>query len=242
MRHVVLAILVLPAVAAAQPGPDDPTPPGLTPPLAAPPPPAPLEQADRDDAAADRAYGTSTAIAQAAGNVDLSIRGAQGGVLFSAALGLGGGIEISGQLGGASEMGLVGGDLKIAVLRERTWGFAIEGSYHLVGDGEGAGGVFSFGGVATWVSDQAVFSLGGGMLGGSGDQSLPYANASLIAGRGAFRPIVEVALASSLDVGFLGARIGNRTVALDVGVGFGRDGDGGHGVGPLPLLGLTLRP
>ena len=241
MRLVVLAILVLPAVAAAQPGPDDPSPPGLTPPTVA-PTPSPVDQIVQDDAAADRAYGTSSAFAVPAGRADLSIRAGQGGVLFSAAVGLGGNVEISGQLGGASDLGLVGGDLKIAVARTRTWGLAIEGGYHLIGDGEGGGGVFSFGGVFSAASDSTVLSVGAGVIGGSGDQSVPYAHASLVAGRGGFRPIVEAAIASTADLGFLGARIGNGTIALDVGVGLGHDETGGNGVGPLPLLGLTLRP
>jgi hypothetical protein len=239
---VVLAILAVPAFATAQPGPDDPTPPGLTPPIAAPLPPAPVDQVDQDDAAADRAYGTSTALVVPGGRADLSVRAGEGGILFSAAIGLGSGIEVSAQLGGVSELALVGGDLKIAVARKRTWGMAIEGGYHLVGDGEGGGGVFSVGGVVTAVSDGAVFSFGGGVIGASGGTSVPYAHTSLVLGRGGFRPIVEGAVASTTQAAFVGVRIGNGRAALDAGVGFGRADDGSGGVGPLPLLGLTLRP
>ncbi|HSN28646.1 MAG TPA: hypothetical protein VLT45_20310, partial [Kofleriaceae bacterium] len=200
-----------------------------------------VDSIDRDDAAADRAYGTSTALAVPGGRADLSLRAGQGGLLFSAAVGLGSGIEISGQLGGASEVGLVGGDVKIAVARKRTWGLALDGGYHLVGDGEGGGGLVSFGAVVSAVSDEAVFSFGGGVIGATGSDAVPYANASLVAGRGGFRPIVEGAIVSSSAFGFLGARVGNGTVALDAGVGFG-GGDGVSGVGPVPLVGLTLRP
>ena len=242
MRLVVLALVTVPALAAAQPGPDDPTPPGLTPPIAAPAPLSPIDQADLDDAAADRAFGTSTGLVVPAGRVDLSLRGAQGGGLLSAAIGLGHGVEISGQLGGASQAGLVGGDLKIAVARTRTWAFALEGGYHFVGIEDGEGGGFNVGGVMTYAADSAVLSFGGGLLGSASGPPSAYANASLVIGTGPFRPILEGATLAGPVWWFGGARIGNGHACLDIGFGGGGAGDGADGVGPVPLVGLTVRP
>lgn len=238
---IVLPLLIVPALAAAQPGPDDPSPPGLTPPIAAPAPRSPLDQADLDDAAADRAYGTSTALVVPGGRVDLSVRGAQGAVLFSAAVGVGHGIEISGQLGGAQGVALVGGDLKIAVARTRTWALALDAGYHVFGVEDGGGGAFNIGGAASYASDSAMLSFGAGLFGAGDGGAAPYADASLIVGRGPFRPILEGAMFGS-PWWFGGARMGNGHVCLDVGVGGGGAGDGASGVGPVPLVGLTVRP
>src|SRR3569623_2722993 len=125
MRLHVVSLVTVPALATAQPGPDDPTPPGLTPPAATQPPLSPIDLSDRDDAAADRAFGTSSALGVPAGRGELSLRGAQGGGLFSAAVGIGHGIEISGDLGGSSMAALVGSDDKIELARTRTWAFAL---------------------------------------------------------------------------------------------------------------------
>lgn len=244
MRLVVLALLAVPALAAAQPGPDDPSPPGLTPPIATPPPAprSPLDQADLDDAAADRAYGTSTALVVPTGRMDLSVRGGNGGVVFSAAAGLGSNIEISGQLGGAQDVVLVGGDLKVALARTRTWGLAAEAGYHLIGAGDGGGGAFSFGGVFTYVADSAVLSFGGGVLGASGGNAVLYGNASVLVGHSAIRPVLEGATLDGDLFGFAGVRVGNGHACLDVGVAGGGCSSSSDGVGPLPLVGLTLRP
>lgn len=241
MRLLLIALVTLPALAAAQPGPDDPTPPGLTPPIAA-PAASPVDQADLDDAAADRAFGTSTGLVVPAGRADLSVRGAQGGVLFSAAVGLGHGIELSGQLGGAHDAGLVGGDLKIEVARTRTWAFALDGGFHAFGIDDGGAGVFNLGGAFSYVSDEVVLSFGGGLLGAGGGGAAGYANASVLIGRGAFRPILEGASLDGPLWWFGGARLGNGHACLDIGVGGGGTGDGASGVGPVPFVGLTLRP
>ena len=88
-------------VAAAQPGPDDPTPPGMTPPIKPPPAPeSPLDLADHRDAAADRAFGSSTALVVPRGTVDLSVRFGKGGLIGSAAVELGSSAELSADLAG----------------------------------------------------------------------------------------------------------------------------------------------
>jgi hypothetical protein len=238
---VVAALALVPALAAAQPGPDDPSPPGLTPPIAAPPPLSPVDQADRDDASADRAFGTSTGLVVPSGRVDMSARVAEGGALLSAAIGFDHGIEISGQIGGAHDVYMAGADLKIAVARTRTWALALDAGYHTLAVEDGGGGGFNVGAATSYVGDAGVLSFGAGLLGSIGGGATYYTNASFIIGRGAFRPIVEGALLETEMLGFAGARIGNGHVCVDLGVA-GVGGDGTSGVGPLPLMGLTIRP
>lgn len=262
--RLVLLVLALPSVAAAQaPGMYDPTPPlappGMTP-LAAdtdeppsPPAPAPalspIELAAARDAADDRAYGTSTALTVPAGKVDASLRVASFGGIASVSAGVVDGLEVSADMGlvlpedGAASYGV---GAKLALVKKGGWGLAVEGSYHQMGDdgGGGAVGLWSLGGVVSGCTDRecsALVSLGGGVLGsteGSG-QTIPYGWASVVLGTGGFRPILEGSVLEGGVLGFLGARMGGTRVAFDLGIGFlGGNGEGGG----LPIAGLSVRP
>jgi hypothetical protein len=270
MRLAAVAlVLALPAVAFAQaPGMYDPTPP-LAPPGMTPPdadrddPPRPAEQpapADvapitayaQRDAAADRAFGTSTAIALPSGKIDVSGRASVFGGIGSIAAGLGSGIEVSADISGVSgELGGIGGGVKLVLAHSRTTAFAATASYHNMtddcGDCMDTMGLWSVGAVFSSCvgSDcSSLVSLGGGVMGVTEDGSdkVGYLSASLVAGSGGFRPILEGAalLADSGGIlGFAGARMGGKRVALDAGIGFMLgDGEGGG----VPMLGLSVSP
>jgi hypothetical protein len=273
MRLAVAAlVLALPAVAFAQaPGMYDPTPPvappGMTPPAAdrdEPPHPAaqPSAQAPTGlaafvarDPAADRAFGTSTAVALPSGKIDISGRASYFGGMGSIAAGLGSGIEVSADIGGITgeHLNSFGGGVKIVVAHGHSVSLAATASYHHMtdhcGDCMDTTGLWSVGGVLSSCvgSDcSGVVSVGGGLMGvtESDSDSIPYLNASLIAGSGSFRPILEGAalLGSGGGIlGFGGARIGGKTVAVDAGIGF-LLADGGDGAGAVPMLGLSVSP
>jgi len=263
--RLVLLVLALPSVAAAQaPGMYDPTPPlappGMTP-LAAdtdeppsPPAPAPalspIELAAARDAADDRAYGTSTALTVPAGKVDASLRVASFGGIASVSAGVVDGLEVSADMGlvlpedGAASYGV---GAKLALVKKGGWGLAVEGSYHQMGDdgGGGAVGLWSLGGVVSGCTDRecsALLSFGGGVLVSedSASDRLPYAWASALLGTGGFRPVLEGAVLEGGVLGFLGARMGGRKVAFDLGIGI-LGASAGEG-GALPIAGISVRP
>lgn len=234
--------------------------PGLTPPMAglttiAPPRPAPtpIALATARDAADDRAYGTSTALVVPDGKVDVSLRAAPIGGIASVTAGLGAGFELSADVsgifveGGMASYGVSG---KLQLGRKAGWALAVEGGYHQVGDDGSSDGVsdavglWSGGVVVSGCTDRAcsaLLSLGGGVLGsteGSG-HAIPYVWSSALLGTGGFRPILEGAILDGGVLGFLGARMGGKTVALDLGVGL-LAGDGGGG--GLPVAALSVRP
>jgi hypothetical protein len=262
-------VLALPAVASAQaPGMYDTgrplAPPGMTPPEAdrdEPPggKPAPVEQqpdglaayAARDPAA-DRAFGTSTAVALPSGKVDLSGRASFFGGIGSIAAGLGGGIEVSADVGAITdEIGSIGGGVKVVVAHSQTVALAATASYHRVSDdcydcSSSDDALWAVGGVvSTCLGDScsSLFSAGGGVMGVTDDDDeLGYVSGSLVAGTGSFRPILEGVVLLGDDggvLGFAGARIGGKRVAFDAGIGFVLgDGDGGG----APMVGLSIRP
>jgi hypothetical protein len=273
MRLAVVLVIALPSIASAQaPGAYDPTPPlappGMSPlaadtdepPLSAPsltsvaPPPAPelspIERAARRDAADDRAYGTSTALVVPQGQVDASLRVAPFGGVLSVAAGLGGGLELSADVGGIvadAGMGTYGVSAKLALVRRYGWTFAVLGGYHKAGDGEnGDAGLYNVGAVVSGCTDRdcsGLISIGAGVMGSTQDSSsdsIPYAWGSLLLGTGGFRPIIEGAVLQGGVLGFVGARMGGRRAALDLGLGF-LGADGGEG-GGLPIAALSVRP
>jgi hypothetical protein len=265
-------VLALPAVAFAQaPGMYDTSrplaPPGLTPPDAdrdEPPggQPAPAEQPAQGlaayaarDPAADRAFGTSTAVALPSGKMDISGRASFFGGMGSIAAGVGSGIEISADIGAITdEVGSIGGGVKVVVAHSQTVALAATASYHSVSDAcydcsSSDDGLWAVGGVvSTCLGDScsSLLSAGGGVMGMTDDEDkLGYLSASLVAGNGSFRPILEgVALLGDDGgvLGFAGARIGGKRVAFDAGIGFVvADGDDGGG-GGAPMVGLSIRP
>jgi hypothetical protein len=265
LAAVAALVLALPAVAYAQaPGMYDPTPPlappGMTPPDGdreePPRPPAeqpvtPLAAYAARDAAADRAFGTSTAVALPSGKIDISGRASTFGGIASIAAGLGSGIEVSADIGGVSGgLGSIGGGVKFVLAHGATTAFAATASYHNVTDDCDDcmdTGMWSIGGVfsSCMGSDcSSLVSLGGGVRGvtESGGDNVGYLSASLVAGNGGFRPILEGAalLADSGGIlGFAGARMGGKKVAFDAGIGFVlADHDGGG----VPMIGLSVSP
>jgi len=248
MRLVVLALLALPALAAAQPGPDDPTPPGMTPPVvparAVPPPPSGLELADQRDAAADRAFGSSTALVVPRGTADVSIRAGSGVLDTSVALGLGGGLELSADYGRGGNQSMAGAALKVGLVREGMFGLAIEGGFHSTNNQDSStpsGTAWSTGAAASLCSDSSCAVLLSGTAGivGDGNHSGTYATGSVLFGTGGFRPMLEVAVISGESLEFLGVRMGGRNASVDVGIAAASDEDGGA---VIPLFGLTVRP
>ena len=214
------------------------------------PEPAPIELSAARDSASDRAYGTSTALVVPDGKVDMSVRAAPIGALASITAGLGSGLELGADYGGIiGEDGIgsygIGG--KLALARKGSWAFAVQGSYHqLGGDGEGEPlTLWSAGAVVSGCSGHdcaALISLGGGVLASSdsSDDTIPYAWGSMLLGTGGFRPTVEGTVLEGGMLGFLGARMGGRNAALDLGLGIlaGPDGEGGA----LPVAALSVRP
>lgn len=265
----VAVALALPSVASAQaPGMYDPTPPlappGMTPlaadvdepPQVTAPAPAqpavlaPLALAAARDAADDRAYGTSTALTVPAGKIDASLRAAPFGAIAGVSAGLVDGLEVSAdgsvlavEGDGAQSYGF---GAKLALARTARWALAIQGSYHVLGDdGESSGtALWSLGGVVSGCTDaqcSALLSFGGGVMVSDDFESdrIPYAWGSALLGTGGFRPILEAAVLEGGVLGFLGARMGGKRVAFDLGIGF--LGGGGEG-GGLPIAGLSVRP
>lgn len=210
----------------------------------------PIERAARRDAASDRAYGTSTALTVPNGEVDASLRFAPVGGILSLTAGLGAGVEISVDAGGVvGESGVAsyGIGAKLALAHKGGWGLAVQGGIHKMGDSESdALSLWNLGAVLSGCSDadcSALLSLGGGVLGSSENSSgdtIPYAWASMLLGTGGFRPIIEGTVLQGGVLGFLGARMGGRHAALDLGIGF-LGGDGGDG-GALPVAALSVRP
>jgi hypothetical protein len=175
----------------------------------------------------------------------------------SIAAGLGSGIEVSADIGGITgeHLNSFGGGVKIVVAHGRTVSLAATASYHHVtddcGDCMDTTGLWSVGGVLTSCvgSDcSGVISFGGGFMGvtDSGTDSIPYLNGSLIAGSGSFRPILEGAAllgsGSGGILGFGGARIGGKKVAIDAGIGFLLAAAGGGDAGAVPMVGLSVSP
>jgi len=249
MRLVVLAVLALPALAAAQPGPDDPTPPGMTPLVVPPPaPPSGLDLADQRDAAADRAFGASTALVVPRGTADVSIRAGSGVLDTSVAIGLGAGLELSADYGRGGNESMAGAALKLAVVREGLFGLAIEGGYHSTNNQDTAnpdGSVWSAGVAASLCSDSScavLLSVTAGEVGDGNNHTGTYATGSVLFGTGGFRPILEVAVASGQSAEFLGVRMGGHSVAIDVGIAAASSDDDEDGGAVIPLFGLTVRP
>jgi hypothetical protein len=260
-------VLALPAVAFAQaPGMYDTTrplaPPGMTPPDGdrdEPPggQPAPVEEPQglaayaARDPAADRAFGTSTAVALPAGTMDLSGRASFFGGVGSIAAGLGGGVEISADVGALPDaVGSIGGGVKLVVAHSQTVALAATASYHRISDdcydcSSSDDALWAVGGVvSTCLGDScsSLLSAGGGVMGVTDEDKLGYVSGSLVAGSGSFRPILEgVALLGDGGgvLGFAGARIGGRRVAFDAGIGFVLADDSGGGA---PMVGLSIRP
>jgi hypothetical protein len=268
MRLAVAAlVLALPAAASAQaPGmyanPGRPlAPPGLTPPdedrdeppaaPAAEPTPQGLAAYAARDAAADRAYGTSTAVALPSGKVDLSGRASFFGGIGSIAAGLGGGLEVSADIGAVSdEVGTIGGGVKLVVAHSQTVALAANASYHRLNDDcydcSGGDGLWVIGGVLSSCMGSdcgSLISVGGGvMVVSDEDDRAGYLSASLVAGTGGFRPILEGFALLGDDggvLGFAGARMGGKRVAFDAGIGFVLADDDGGGA---PMIGLSVRP
>jgi hypothetical protein len=271
MRLAAVLVLALPAVAFAQaPGMYDTSrplaPPGMTPPDGdrdEPPggPPAPVAQPEglaayaARDPAADRAFGTSTAVALPSGKVDISGRASFFGGVGSVAAGLGGGIEVSADVGAiADDVGSIGGGVKITVAHSRTVALAATASYHRMSDDcydcSSDDGLWAVGGVvSTCIGEtcSSLLSAGGGVMGvADDDDKIGYVTGSLVAGSGSFRPILEGAalLGDGGGVlGFAGARIGGKRVAFDAGIGFVVADDGGDGgAAGAPMIGLSIRP
>lgn len=218
------------------------------------PPPAPvltpMALAAQRDSADDRAYGTSTALVVPDGKVDASLRAAPIGAIASVTAGLGSGLEISADAGAifADEDGATsfGFGAKLALARRDNWAFALQGSYHqLGGDGEGDPlTLWSAGAVVSGCSGHdctTLLSLGGGFMKSSddSDDTVPYVWGSMLLGTGGFRPILEGTIVADGMLGFLGARMGGRHAALDLGVGIlGGSREGGA----LPVAALSVRP
>jgi hypothetical protein len=208
----------------------------------------PIELAAQRDSADDRAYGTSTALVVPDGKVDVSVRAAPIGGIASVTAGVGGGFEISADAGavvGEEGVDAYGFGGKLALARKGGWALALQGSYHTLGDGDGDPlSLWSAGLVASGCTDHdctALLSLGGGVLGATDNEgdTVPYAWASMLLGTGGFRPILEGTIVSDGMLGFLGARMGGRHAALDLGLGIvGGSGEGGA----LPVAALSVRP
>ena len=218
------------------------------------PPAAPeltaIERAARRDSANDRAFGTSTALTVPDGQVDASLRIAPVGGILSLAAGLGNGIEISVDAGGVvgeDGVGSYGIGAKLALAHKGGWGLAVQAGIHSMGDGESDSiSLWNVGAVVSGCSDadcSGLISLGGGVLGSSDsyDDKIPYAWASMLLGTGGFRPIIEGSVLQGGILGFLGARMGGRHAALDLGIGFLGSSEGGDG-GALPVAALSVRP
>lgn len=245
---VLPVLLALPALAAAQPGPDDPTPPGMTPQAVPPPPASPpltgLELADQRDAAADRAFASSTALVVPRGTADVSIRAGSGVLDTSAAIGLGAGLELSVDYGHGGNQSMAGGALKLALVREGLFGLAIEGGYHSTNNQDSStpdGSQWSGGAAASLCSDDScavLLSVTAGEV-GDGNHTSSYVTASALFATGGFRPIAEIAEISGQSIEFLGVRMGGRNAAVEVGMAAVSDDDGGA---VIPLFGLTVRP
>jgi hypothetical protein len=277
MRLVPAAlVLALPAVAFAQaPGMYDPTrplaPPGMTPPEGdrdEPPhrdkAPAPAEQPvsplaaySARDAAADRAFGTSTAVALPSGKIDVSGRASYFGGIGSLAAGLGSGLEVSVDIASITDdASMVGGGVKLVLVQGQTTALAATASYHHVNDScydcsSSDDALWAVGGVlSTCVGENcsSLFSVGGGVMGvtDSGSNNVGYLSASLVAGTGGFRPILEGAALLGEGggiLGFAGARMGGKKVAFDGGIGFLLSSDGeSDGGAAAPMIGLSVRP
>jgi hypothetical protein len=220
------------------------------------PVPTPLEDARDRDAATDRAFAYSTAIALPSGDFEASLRFAPFGAMLGAAVGFGGSAEAYvdaaavPQQAGMSGYGI---GVKLVILRGATSALAIDSSYHKMADSNcsncsndtwQAGLKAS---VCAGASCRGLMTFGVDVLAQAHQTTdrifTPNASVLFRIG-GAWKALVEGALMTSssgaLALGFAGLRIGNRKVAFDAGVGFGQGTDGSSGA--TPLFGLSLRP
>jgi len=234
-------------------------PPGEEPPrVAAWVPPAPevdvLGQRQNADAASDRSFGRSTAIALDGGQLDFSLRTAvEDGSMMSVAAGLGHGVEISAdaaygrQLGSAWGMGA-----KWSFERHATWALAIDTSVTSLGISSNSSDHGTM-----WSADLKVTTCAAscGMLVTAAAGAVyvqqdynsstptPFLELAMVFGTGLVRPMIEgISLSGDVNLAFAGFRLGGRHVAVDLGVGLGASlGDNSDSFTEM-MVGLGVRP
>jgi len=234
-------------------------PPGEEPPhVAAWVPPVPevdvLGRRHHDDAASDRSFGRSTAIALDGGEFDFSLRTAvEDGSMISVAAGLGHDVEISAdaaygrQLGSAYGMGV-----KWSFDRHATWAIALDTSVHAIGISNTSSDHGTL-----WSADLKVttcaascgllFTAAAGVVYVQQDYDsatpTPFLELAIVLGTGLVRPMIEgISLSGDENLAFAGFRLGGRHVAVDVGVGLGASlGDNSAGFTEM-MVGLGVRP
>jgi hypothetical protein len=242
-----------PRVAAAEPAL---APPGEEPPhVAAWVAPAPvtdvLQQRRDDDAASDRSFGRSTAIALAPGQFDFALRTAvEDGSMMSVAAGLGHGVEVSADAAYARQLGSeYGVGLKLAFDRHATWGLALDTSVHSVsvdrGDERGTMLSAELKVTTCAASCGMLLTVGAGILDVQDAVSppVPFLELAMVFGTGLVRPMIEsISFSGSLDFAYAGFRIGGKHVAVDLGVGLGAALDDSSDTFTGMMVGLGVRP
>jgi hypothetical protein len=233
-------------------------PPGEEPPHVAawvPPPPVTdlLQQRLDADAAADRSFGRSTAIALDPGQFDFTMRTAvEDGSMMSMAAGFGHGVELSVDAAYARQVGSEYGlGLKFSFDRHATWALAVDTSVHSVSvdRSEDRGTMWSADLKVTTcaASCQMLFTAGAGVAYVQQDYNssppVPFLELAMVFGTGLVRPMIEgMSLSGALNFGYAGFRIGGRHVGVDLGVGLGATMDNSSDSFAAMVVGLGVRP
>ncbi|MCW5803384.1 MAG: hypothetical protein KIT31_13455 [Deltaproteobacteria bacterium] len=231
-----------------------PAPPGLVPvrPEPLPAPEDPIVAQGRIVAAGQGLY-VGSAITTPANQLELGLATVPpfGGLLALSA-GLGGTTELRAEVGGTIEdaegLSGFGFGLKQVIGRGRTWSVALAGSIHQLRERHDAGQrtLYAVGGIATIYGDDCGVMFSGGlhMLGLNGeDEKLMMLTLGLSAGSKTTRFLAELTAGGeghdNLALGFLGIRMGNRTMALDLGLAM-LFGDG-NDAPVLPIVSVHSR-
>lgn len=240
MVKAMLAVVLLSRMAVADPG--APVDPGD---------PATLHAIRDADAASDRGYGLSTAIALDRGQLDLSLRTAvEHGSMLSAAAGLGHGLELSFAIGYGRTLGTdYTFGAKAQLVDDEDFAFALDLSVDVLQDGDDENAtMWTVDAKATRVTRYVVATgaLGFMRISEMGEvPAVPFVEGSLLLGAGPVRPLVEAFSFFGLyNLAFAGLRCGGTHVAFDLGAGVGgplaTDPSGDTGV--VLMLGLGVRP
>jgi hypothetical protein len=233
-------------------------PPGEEPPHVAawvPPPPVidVLGQRRDDDAASDRSFGRSTAIALDGGQFDFTLRTAvEDGSMMSMAAGFGHGVELSVDAAYGRQIGSAYGvGLKWSFDRHATWALAVDTSVHTVGidraDDRGTMWSADLKVTTCAASCGMLFTAAAGVVYTQQDYSdsspTPFLELAMVFGSGLVRPMIEgLSLSGDNNLAFAGFRLGGRHVAVDLGVGLGASlGDNSDSFAAM-VLGVGVRP
>lgn len=205
------------------------------------------------DAASDRGYGLSTAIALDAGQLDLSLRTAfEHGSMLSTAAGLGHGLELSFSVGYGRTLGTAYTfGAKAQFVDDEDFAFALDADVSLTRDEADLpedATLWAVDAKATRVTRYVVATGALGVLRASDmDEvpAVPFVEGSLLIGSGPVRPLLEAFSFFGLyNLAFAGLRCGGTHVAFDLGAGVGGSfrHDSNDDTGVALMLGLSVRP